>query len=329
MYETCRKVVQCCDACQRRAQHGEVEELKPFLGSTLFKRVGIDLVKFPRAATGEQYLAVARDDFSGWVEARALSSNKAQEVYRFLYEEIICRFGIPDEVLADRGELYGNHVREAAEADGIHLKFTTAYHPQTNGMIERGHRELIQGLAKVVGEDKSNWPKYLHAVLWADRITTKRTTGQSPYRLVYGQDCVLPFDIEEETWLAIKWKTDMTTSELLAARSQQLLANAWLREGAGVRLDKSRESNKRYYDARKNVRSKPLELGEMVLMLDNRPVRKTEGKLRPRWTGPYVIVATPNEGVYHLAELDGTWLKGVISGSRLKRYFAPLKTATC
>jgi transposase InsO family protein len=328
MYETCKEVVKRCDACQRNSRHMEVEELKPFIGSTLFKRIGVDLMKMPRSEDGMEYLAVARDDFSGWVEAKALAQNTGQEVYKFLYEEVICRFGIPGEVIADRGELHSKKVQEAAQKDGIVLHFTTAYHPQTNGMVERGHQELKKGLAKLVGEDVAKWSKYLHAILWADRITTKRTTGRSPYQLVYGQNCVLPFDIEEETWLTIPWKANMSTDELLAARAQQLLVNAWVREEAGVKLDKSRQQNKQYYDDKKNVRKRKLEEGDMVLMRNRRIIKRHDSKLEVKWKGPYKIVDCPARGVYRLAELDGTIMKSNISGHRIKRYFAPIASAT-
>ena len=165
-------------------------------------------------------------------------------------------------------------------------------------------------------------------MLWADRITTKRTTQQSPYRLLYGQDCVLPFDIEEETWLTLPWRQNLKTDELLALRGKQLLTNAWIREGAGVKLDGSRMSNKRYYDQKRSVRSRSINTGEMVLLRDNRSTRKTEGKLKPKWMGPYIVADSPNKGVYELTELDGTKMRGAISGNRIKRYYAPIATAT-
>ena len=327
MYRDCEQVVKTCDVCQRRRTHKkEVEPLKPHTGSYLFKRIGIDLVGFHEAATGEKYIVVARDDFSGWVEAKALFNKTSKEVYLFLYENIICRYGIPIELIADRGELFYRRVLEAAQEDGIQTKFTSAYHPQTNGLVERGHKELIEGLAKTAINDINNWPKYLNSVLWADRITTKRTTGESPYKLVYGQNCVLPLDIESSTWMTLPWKPNIKTSELLSLRSRQLMFSSWMREQAGIRQDESRLYNKRYYDRTKILRGKPLEKGDMVLLLNSQVLGRKIDKLLPRWNGPYLINEIPKAGVYRLSELDGTIINSTISGHRIRQYFCACRT---
>lgn len=65
-----------------------------------------------------------------------------------------------------------------------------AYHPQSNGLIECGHQSIIDALAKL----GPHWVEHLLAILWADRVTTRRSTGFAPYKLVFGQDCVLPVE---------------------------------------------------------------------------------------------------------------------------------------
>lgn len=114
------------------------------------------------------------------MEAKALLTKEALPVYRFLYDEVITRFEVPGEIIADRGELHGELVRQLAADDGLLLKFTSPYYPQTNGMVERGHGPLIECLRKLSAGDESRWPTYLLAALWADRVSWKRTTGETP-----------------------------------------------------------------------------------------------------------------------------------------------------
>ena len=93
-----------------------------------------------------------------------------------------------------------------------------SYHPQSNAVIERGHQQIVDGLAKL----GPKWVKNLPFVVWADRITTRVSTGFTPYRLVFGQDCFLPVELCASSWTIIEWRKVKTTAELLAGRAKQL-----------------------------------------------------------------------------------------------------------
>jgi hypothetical protein len=323
MDKTIETVVRTCDACQKDGKEPLKEPLKPYLGSTLFRRIGLDLVEMPRAEGGENYIVIARDDFSGWVEAAAIKNKESATVYEFLYDQVIARFGIPQEVLADRGELYALTVQEAAQRDGITLRFTTAFHPQTNGMVERGHKSLVSALRKLTAHEPNQWPKYLSAVLWADRISWKRTTGEAPYKVVYGQDCVLPMDLDHESWIGLDWAAATTEEDLLELRAQQLMRVSWIREKSGLKVDKSRRYNKAYYDRQSHIRTDPLQAGELVLLRDMM-MGKKDSKVTPRWKGPYRVRKEVFEGVYQLEDLNGIAYQRTISGHRIIRYFEPV-----
>jgi len=90
-----------------------------------------------------------------------------------------------------------------------------SYHPQSNTVIERGHQQIVDGLA-ILGP---NWVKNLPFVVWANRITTRVSTRSTPYRLVFGQDCVLPVELCASSWTIIEWRKVKTTAELLAVRA--------------------------------------------------------------------------------------------------------------
>ena len=80
-----------------------------------------------------------------------------------------------------------------------------AYHPKAKGVVERGHKQLVDGLSKACsGKSPAKWPEYLNDVLWADRITVRKSTGFSPFELVYGRKCLLPVEIIFSTWQIIE-----------------------------------------------------------------------------------------------------------------------------
>ena len=75
---------------------------------------------------------------------------------------------------------------------------TTAYHPQANGAIESFNKTLVKGLTKICNIDKDDWDEKIPTILWAYRTAYKRSTGQAPFRLVYGQEAVVSLHFQRQ-----------------------------------------------------------------------------------------------------------------------------------
>ena len=97
---------------------------------------------------GYRFLVVARCDLSGWVEAKPLRTLSFRAVADFLWEDI-CRHSCFGKLIIDGGSENKDAVAELAERYGIKKVVVSAYHPQANGMIERGHRPIINALLKM------------------------------------------------------------------------------------------------------------------------------------------------------------------------------------
>ena len=111
----------------------------------------------PQTWNGKKYVIVAIDHFTKWVEARALESNDAQNILTFVYEDIICRHGVPQIITSDRGSEFVNELIKAlTRVYKIHHIKTTAYHPQGNGQTERTNDTLKNILAKIIPLEKGN-----------------------------------------------------------------------------------------------------------------------------------------------------------------------------
>ena len=121
---------------------------------------------------------VATDYCTKWVEAVALKANKVASVAKFLYCNIMTRFGCPIELISDQGTHFLNGViRELTQTHMILHKKSTAYHPQANGQAESSNKILVKILKKIVQDNKAK----LDSALWSFRTTFKVTTGMTPF----------------------------------------------------------------------------------------------------------------------------------------------------
>lgn len=320
-YEDIKNFVASCDACQRHKKLKVFEPLEPLPVQGIFARVHIDLVGPLPSSYNKKYILLARDSFSGWVEGRALERKDAASVIKFIKEEIVYRHGVVGQITADRGsENKNEELAKAQEALGIPMVFTTAYHPQSNGLVERGHKPLVGTLVKWCQKNKKCWQLHLGPALWADRITTKRTTGMTPFRMLYGREAVLPIEMQIETFAMVNLSTQWSTEELLEARLTQLLQQTEEHEAIKARLRKYKKKMKKYFDKKKPIRRKRLQVGDAVLLYEGKLMEKKGKKFQFPWLGPYVIRQVMPHGSYKLRELNGTHLNNTYTGHRLKIY---------
>lgn len=131
-----------------------------------FDRVGVDVVQLPRSHDGNQYAAVFMDCLTKWPEVFPVPDQSAATIAKLLVEGIVSRHGVPAEVLSDRGRSFLSGLMKEVEALlGFHKVNTTAYHPQTDGLVERFNCTLISMLAKTAERGGRDWDSHLPYVL--------------------------------------------------------------------------------------------------------------------------------------------------------------------
>src|SRR5260364_430098 len=168
MYRDVQNNVHSCEICQKRGKSKKKEPLHPIQVGRAFERVGIDLVgPLPITPRNNRYIIVATDYLTRWPEAKAVPDAGAETLAKFIFEEIVCRHGVPKKILSDNGKNFVSEtVRILCEKFLIKHIFSSPYHPQTNGMVERLNRTLCNSLAKVTEKD-TEWDThdllfYLH-----------------------------------------------------------------------------------------------------------------------------------------------------------------------
>ncbi|GJX67075.1 ribonuclease H-like domain-containing protein [Tanacetum coccineum] len=151
----------------------------------IFDVWGIDFMgPFP-SSRGNKYILVAVDYLSKWVEAKALPTNDARVVVKFL-KSLFARFGTPRAIISDRGTHFCNdQFAKVMLKYGVTHRLSTAYHPQTSGQVEVSNRGLKRILERTVGENRASWSDKLDDALWAFRTAFKTPIGCTPYKLVW------------------------------------------------------------------------------------------------------------------------------------------------
>ncbi|XP_016177916.1 uncharacterized protein K02A2.6-like [Arachis ipaensis] len=109
---------------------------------------------------------------------------------------IITRFGIPEIVISDNGTQFADKkFREFLEGLRVSHRFSSVEHPQTNGQVESANKIIVKGFKKRLDEAKGLWADELGSILWSYRTTPQTTTGETPFRLTYGVEAVIPVEI--------------------------------------------------------------------------------------------------------------------------------------
>ena len=250
-----------------------------------FDRIGVDVVQLPRTQRGNQYAVVFMDYLTKWPEVFPVADQSAATIATLLVEEIVSRHGVPAEILSDRGRCFlSGLMTEVQKLLGMHRVNTTAYHPQTDGLVERFNRTLVAMLAKTV-EKGGDWDERLPHVLFAYRASVQQSTSESPFFLLYGRDPRLP------TAAVMCPKMNRVPMDLqeYGAELTERMTGAW--ELPRKCIGRVQTRQKTYYD--KKGRPPNFSVGERVFLF--KPAEKC-GKTRK--------LARPYHGPYRVLELD-------------------------
>ena len=248
-----------------------------------WERVAMDLLDMSvTTARGNRYVLVMVDCFTRWTEAFPLPDKTAQSVADAFFNQVVCRFGMPSVIHSDQGREFENKImQELCLLGGSHKTKTTPYHPESDGMVERFNRTLLMMLAMFAGKNRDDWDDLLPTVMMAYRSSVHESTGFSPYRLMFGEECTLPMDIGLPTE-QLETSDEITSPYAIWVRDALEEAYEQVRLHSGQAVQRQ----KRLYDRRAVKQN--FTVGDWVMRY-YAPAKKC--KLDSAWIGPYLVVS--------------------------------------
>ena len=217
------------------------------------------------------------DHFTRFCQLYATRSKSSQAAAAKLWNDFIPRFGYPEKIHHDQGPEFNSLLwKELQRYTRIKASNTTPYHPMGDGMVERLNKTVLNMLKAIPETEKKRWKDHLPKLGFAYNTTVNKTTGYSPFFLMFGRngrlpidrmfglDSLVPIKRQSHSQFVKEWKDKMEEAFRLANNH----------------IDKAANYNKQHYD--KKVRGEEVNVGDQVLV---RNMREREGakKLRSHW----------------------------------------------
>ncbi|XP_071824592.1 uncharacterized protein [Apostichopus japonicus] len=308
--EYCRS----CHTCQvvgKPNQKVPAAPLKPIPAfDEPFSRVIVDCVgPLPKTKSGNQYLLTIMCASTRFPEAIPLRNIKAKTIVKAL-TKFCTLVGLPKSIQSDQGSNFTSGLfQEVMYELGIEQYTSSAYHPESQGALERFHQTLKNMIKTYCFDFENDWDDGVHLLLFSAREAVQETLGFSPFELVFGHTVRGPLKLLKEKWL-----NDEIDTNLLDYVSKFKYRLNRANEIARDNLKEAQSKMKRWYD--KDAKSRVFSPGDKVLVLFPIPGHP----LRARYHGPYTVESKVGEVDYIVKTPDRRKSRQLCHINMLKEY---------
>ena len=282
-----KNFIKSCKSCQMNKTNHKPTKTPMQITTTSekpFQKLAIDIVgPLNLTSNGNKFILTMQDDLTKYSYAKALQNHEAITIANSLLE-FITIFGIPETLLTDQGsDFCSNIIKELNKLFKIKHVFSTPYHPQTNGSLERSHLTLKEYLKHYINQNQTDWDEYISLAMFTYNTHVHRSTEFTPYELIFGHKAYIPTTISQNPQFKYTYDDFYSQLQLKLNRSHEI---------AREKLLKSKEKSKNYSDNKINVPK--FKINDLVIILNKQTKPGLSKKLSPNYRGPYKIVDIQN-----------------------------------
>ena len=287
----CERWVNACLACLQVKEPRKVKfQHKSVKSSGVNEVVQKDHQKICMTDSGYTQILVVIDHFTKLAEAVPCQTASTEKILDHFIMLWISRYDCPMIFQSDNGKAFmGDLTKELMRRSHIAQAHSTTYHPQTNGLVERQNRTLVNMLMVFCSGYKTDWDKYLPQVVGAYNSTQHSTTGIKTFMMLTGRERAMPL-----TFLYPEYEVKKTSPQAYvkeAVKRQQELNELCRRNTAQM------EQRKKYDE--KIFQAKPYVVGQYVWVFQNIIPPKGMKKLVKKWRGPFMITEVHQQGRFY------------------------------
>jgi len=196
----CFSYVRKCHKCQTYADNinAPPTSLNVLASPRPFSMWGMDVIGpiKPKASNGHDFILVAIDYFTKWVEAASYARVTQNVIVKFIKRELICCYGVPSKLITNNATNLNNKMMTKLCVDyKIQRHNSSPYLLKMNGAIEAANKNLKKIIQKMVVTYK-DWHEMLPFALHGYHTSVFTSTGATPFFLVYGMEAILPIKVE-------------------------------------------------------------------------------------------------------------------------------------
>jgi len=283
------KHVEQCPACakNRPSERRHTTVMKLFYADEPFSELAMDLLgPLPTSRGGHKHVMVICDRFTKLTRVILLREATALTVASAFIDTWVAAYGIPDTVLTDNGPQFASvYYQGILGLLGIASNYTSPYHPQTDGQVERDNRTLVRQLCCYVAEHQAEWDRYLSLLTTAYNTQVHSSTGQVPFAFVSPTRLQL-IGIERMPRLS---QAEERPADASSAAEQYVEDLKVLIPKVREHLGKAQAAYKRAFDVRTREKNNQLKAGDWVYLDAH---SRSPKKLRFKPQGPYMVLQT-------------------------------------
>ena len=313
-----RNYVLGCNTCQKHKNTTKIANapLQSIVSSFPFEIINIDVVgPLPTTENGNRYIIVAVDLFSKWMECAAVPSFSAVITAKFILNRIVGRFGYPKRIQTDQGTNFESIlIQELCQLLKIEKSRSTAYHPETNGQVERQNRTLKQLLSCFVNETFDDWDEWLTQLSFAYNTTIHSSTQVSPFEIIYGRKPLLLHDLTKDIKKNEKNEIEYVNEYIRKLKEKNEKILKLVKRNLSVA-----QTTQKYHHDKHGQHKYSYAIGSLVLLINIDYQTGKVGKLAEKFSGPFRVKRILNLVNYEI-ETPEHELCQIVHYNRLKPY---------